>query len=279
MRKPCNAFTLAELLVSIAVLIFLVLFASRVVDSAATISTLGNKRMDADSQARPILDRMGVDLTQMIRRSDLDCYSKSNLEWQANNDRIAFFCNVRGYYPSSGPQSPISLVAYRINSDPGSPAFNRLQRMSKGLVWNGVSTINKPILFGLGAIPAYWPAAADNNTADIDYELFGPQVFRFEYFYLLKSGLISNSPGAAGLQDVAAISVAIAVIDQRSRLLLTNSQVTTLASRLKDFDPAQPMDDLMTSWRTVLDSIGDMPRVATNGVRLYQRYFYLTAAR
>lgn len=278
MRKSCHAFTLAELLVSIAVLILLVLLTSRMVDSAATISTLGNKRMDADSQARPILDRMGVDVAQMIRRSDLDCYAKSNVDLQTNNDRIAFFCNARGYYPSSGAQSPVSLVAYRINSDPSSSAFNRLQRMSKGLVWNGVSTLNKPILFGLGAIPTYWPAATDNSAFDIDYELFGPQVFRFEYFYLLKSGLISNSPGAAAMQDVTAVSVAIAVIDQKSRLLLTNSQVTTLASRLKDFDPAQPMDDLMTSWRAVLDSTGDLPRVAINGVRLYQRYFSLTAA-
>ena len=33
------------------------------------------------------------------------------------NDQIAFYSAVPGYYPPTGSQSPVSLVAYRVNSD------------------------------------------------------------------------------------------------------------------------------------------------------------------
>ncbi|MEO7725072.1 MAG: prepilin-type N-terminal cleavage/methylation domain-containing protein [Chthoniobacterales bacterium] len=277
MRGSRHAFTLAELLVSMAVLTLLVLFVGSMVNSAANVVSLGNKRMDTDSQVRPVLDRMGIDLANMIKRPDVDYYVKG-LDPEAGNDRIAFFCNAQGYYPSTGSQSPISLVSFRINSVAGL-SLNRMERMSKGLVWNSVSTTDKPILFGLQAIVNNWPAAIDNSTTDPDYELVGPQIFRFEYSYLLKTGTLSNTPGAAGMQDVAAISVAVAAIDQKSRVLLSDAQISTLSGRLKDFDATQPSYDLTTSWQVALNGITDMPRVAINGVRIYQRYFYLTPSR
>jgi hypothetical protein len=278
MRRPCSAFTIAELLVSVAVLTLLVLIASRMIESAANLTAQGSKRMDADSQVRPLLNRMAIDVSQMIRRSDVDYYVKSSLDSEPGNDRIAFFCSAPGYYPSTGSQSSLSLVSYRIN-DGLTSARNRMERLSKGLVWNGVSTTNNPIIFGLQAIFNNWPAATDATSTDADYELIAPQVFRFEYFYLLKTGAISNLPGASGMQDVAAISVAVAAIDQKSRILLSDPQVTDLIGRLKDFDPGQPSYDLMTSWQSTLDGIVDMPRVAISGVRIYQRYFYFMSSR
>ena len=232
--------------------------------------------MEADSQVRPVLDRMAIDFAQMIRRPDLDCYVKSGN--QPGNDQIAFFSNVAGYYPPTGSQSPISLIAYRINSDATSASFNRMERMGKGLLWAGVSTTDKPILFGLDAIVNNWPAATDGGV-DPDYELVGPQLFRFEYFYLLNTGAISDLPGVPGMQNVAAIVATVAAIDQKSRVLLTNAQVSTLGGRLKDFDATKPIHDLTTSWQATLDGITDIPRETINGVRIYQRYFYVTAAK
>src|SRR6266571_4869014 len=71
-RKRNCAFTIAELLVSIAVLVVLVLLVSRLFSSAATVTTSGNKRMDAEAQIRPLFERMAVDFSQMVKRSDLD---------------------------------------------------------------------------------------------------------------------------------------------------------------------------------------------------------------
>src|SRR6266545_682056 len=76
-KRP-NGFTLAELLVAVGVLVLLVLLVSQLLNSAATIMTLGHRQMNADSQARELFDRMAIDFAQMVRRSDVDYYLKSS---------------------------------------------------------------------------------------------------------------------------------------------------------------------------------------------------------
>src|ERR1051325_3078532 len=76
--ESVRGFTLAELLVSTGVLVLLVFLATQLLNSAATLTILGHKQMDADSQARQLLDRMTVDFAQMVKRSDVDYYLKSS---------------------------------------------------------------------------------------------------------------------------------------------------------------------------------------------------------
>src|SRR4051794_30621960 len=136
-RRPVAGFTLAELVVSVGVLVMLVLLATQLLNSAASITTLRHKQMDADAQARQLLDRMAIDFEQMVKRSDVDYYVKSSAAaplrrvLQAGNDRIGFYTTALGYYPTGGWQSPVSLVSYRVN------AQHRLERVGKGLLWNG----------------------------------------------------------------------------------------------------------------------------------------------
>jgi len=282
MRKPHNAFTILELLVSIAVLVVLVLLVSRLFSSAAAVTTSGNKRMDANAQLRPLFDRMAVDFSQMIKRADVDYYLKSPSNVQNGNDQLAFYSAVSGYYPSTGSQSPISVVGYRINSTSTSTSFNKLERMSKGLVWNGVSTTDTPVVFLPLTITGTWPTATNGN-ADSDYELLAPYVFRFEYYYLLKNGSFSVTPWDAsvghtsfsGMQDVAAVSVAIAAIDPKSRVLVSDLQLTTLAGRLGDFSTSMMPGELVAQWQTALDGTTDMPQPSIQSVRIYERSFYL----
>ena len=97
----------------------LVLLATQLLNSAATITTLGHKQMDADSQARQLLDRMAIDFAQLVKRSDVDFWAKGTVApnsaggAMAGNDQITFYSTVPGYYPPKLPQSPVSLVAYR----------------------------------------------------------------------------------------------------------------------------------------------------------------------
>src|SRR5205807_7240732 len=131
---PTGGFTLAELVVSMGVLALLIVLASQFFNSAATVTTLGNKQMDADAQARQLLDRMAIDFAQMVKRSDVDYYVKSSANspfrrvLQPGNDQIAFYSAVPGYYPPAGSQSPLSLVAYRVNSLSTSSGYNRMER-------------------------------------------------------------------------------------------------------------------------------------------------------
>jgi hypothetical protein len=291
-----HAFTLAELLVTVGVLALLALLFAQLLKSAATITTLGQKQMDADSQARELLDRMAVDVVQMVKRSDVYYHLKSSASatdcpstecgTQPGNDDIAFYSNVPGYYASgsSGPQqSSVSMVGYRITNTTDTSAatlLNRMQRLGAGLVWNGVSTGNPPNL------PVIYWAALDpwNNlttatTSTLD--IIGPQVFRFEYYYLLKSGSLSATPwdttaghtNVSGMRDVAAIVVDIAAIDSKSRLLV--SDLTTLGQSLADYTGQGP-GALLTTWRSTLDANTNLPRPAISGIRLYERYLYLS---
>jgi hypothetical protein len=282
MRKQSYAFTIVEVLVSIAVLVVLVLLVSRLFSAAATVTTSGNKRMDADAQLRPLFDRMAVDFSQMLKRSDVDYYLKSSTSPQTGNDQMAFYSTVAGYYPSTGSQSPISIVSYRINSTSGSTTFNRFERMAKGLVWNGVSAAETPVVFLPLTIASTWPAAT-NASSDSDYELIAPYVFRFEYYYLLKNGSLSDTPwddaaghsNVTGMQDVAAISICVATMDPKSRVLVSDSQLTMLAGRLPDSSTSMAPGDLFNQWQTALDGTAAMPRPAISAVRIYERYFYL----
>jgi type II secretory pathway component PulJ len=286
--RDVGGFTLAELLVSVGVLVLLVLLATQLLNSAATITTLGHKQMDADSQARQLLDRMAIDFTQMVKRSDVDYYLKPATTKVNNSYPIAFYSTVTGYYPT-GPtttqKSPLSLVAYRVNSG------NRLERMAKGLVWNGVSpsTSGKPIVFLPLTISANWPTATNGNP-DTDYDEIGPQVFRFEYYYLLRNGSLSNTPwytttSVRGMQDVAAIVVDVAAVDAKIRGLLDNSarvpppndNITILARTLADYNGEAP-GALLAGWRSTIDGNTSLPRPALSGIRLYERYFYLSPA-
>ncbi len=274
MNRFNRGFTLVELVVAVAVLTLLVVLVTSLVNSVATITTLGNKRLDADSQARQLLDRMALDFTQMVKRPDLDYYRKSSANLQTGgNDQIAFYSMVSGYHPSTSAirhRSPVSLVAYRVNLQ------NRLERMAKGLKWNG-ATSDAGVVFLPLTIAATWPFATD-STVDEAYAEIGPEVFRLEYHYLLTNGALSVTP--ATMQDVAAVVVDIAVVDPKSRVLLSDTttppQIGQLAQRLVDYAAGLAPGELLSTWQTALDNTTDMPRPAVSAVRLYERVFYLS---
>jgi len=295
--------------------------------------------MDTDTQARTVLDRIAVDLARMLKRTDVDYYVKGPTNYtghgnghayghrvqtgQQGSDQIAFFGQVPGYYPS-GAQSPVSLVAYRINSSPSLPTYLQLERMGKGLLWNGVSystNLNNantvyPIVFlpqtisGIANSGKMWSDVVNNpsnaTSEDSSYEAIGPGVFRFEYYYLLKTGLLTDTPwntdatagpvhtslAGIGLGDVQAIAVAIAVIDPASRALIPPSSLFDLASDMIDFKTApgrgnggqKNLGDLEYSWNTSLltdisagqTSTGSpLPPEAAKAIRIYGRTFDL----
>src|SRR4029450_3056765 len=277
-RGWSRAFTLAELLVSFFVVNLIVLMVAQLMSSATAITRPANKHIDTDTQARTVFDRMAMDLGRMIKRTDIDYFLKQNdpirypghsgghsqghrgNPGQQLNDQLAVFTQVPGYYASAAA-STISLVAYRVNNDNNSPSYFKLERMSKGLLWNGASNNTNPnavypIVFQPQTIAGItqWSAAVrnfdggnPNLSRDTDYETIGPGVFRFEYYYLLKNGKFSGSPWnddplithtmADFFTDVEAIAVSIAVIDPASRSLLPNpsQNLFDIASDMTDY--------------------------------------------
>jgi len=134
-----------------------------------------------------------------------------------------------------------------------------------------------------------WPQAA-SMTTDAAYETVGSQVFRFEYYYLLKNGNFSGIPwitpthsSLSGMQDVSAIVMDIAVIDPKSKVLITDAQLATLSTPgdanghfLVDYTSGMTPGQLRTQWQNTVNGITDLPRPALSGIRLYERFFYLS---
>lgn len=282
MRKPELGFTLTELLVSIAVLVGLVLLFGRLFVSASGVTTSGIKRMDSDGQVRPLFERFAVDFAQMVKRSDLDFFGKGTDAPNSvggpmmGNDQLAFYSAVPGYHPSAVSPSPISLVAYRSGT-------MKLERMAKALLWNGASVTDTPIVYLPLTIAANW-VAATNDHPDADYELIGPYVFRFEYYYVLKNGALSVTPwdvtaghtNVSGLQDVAAVQICLAALDPKSQQLIADNHLDALTETMSDFSPPMDHGDLLAQWQGALDAATDLPRPALGAVRLYERSFAIS---
>ncbi len=304
-----QGFTLVELMVSMTVLVLMLLSLTQVMNGALKATTGSFKHMDADTQARSVLDRVAFDISKMVKRSDVDYYFKKNLTTGTTpgNDQMAFYSEASGYYPStstSTQKSNVSLVGYRINAN------NQLERLSKGLIWNGVSVSGyNPMVFLPQTITGTWPAILNTGaTGDADYQVVGDQVFRFEFCYLIHNSstaaTLTDTPNLEGIsavgttgyfnpQEVVAIVVTLAVLDARSTATVSSTQLTSAATQLSDISgtpvasiPTTSIPSVITgpaaaAWKTALNSpyaLGTalgLPQAASSQVRIYQRYCYL----
>ena len=315
-RSRSNGFTLAELLVSVFVLVLIIFMVTQLMTSTTAITRTGHKHISTDTQARVVLDRMALDFAQMLNRTDVDYYVKQKAAYNGHgnghgcgrgrnadlgSDQIAFFSEVAGYYPGLAQQGPISLVAYRVNEATNSgDRYGRLERMAKGLIWNAFdnnpnSSAPSPIVFlpgqiaaGTGPWAGPWSAAINNDNSaasrDNDYEVIGPDVFRFEYYYILKNGRVTDwpwdrfdfpdqltiyNPLQLGLSQIEAIAVTIAVIDSAGRALIQAASsnagygdILDVAAELPDFKNTcgrgvggRTLGDLEDQWKGVVESI------------------------
>jgi prepilin-type N-terminal cleavage/methylation domain-containing protein len=332
-RRARHAFTLLELLISVAVIAILIFMVAQLMNSASGITRSGHKRISADTQARVVFDRMALDFAQMLKRTDVDYYVKGPTNYnghgnghawgrpiqtgQQGSDQIAFYSGVLGYNQSSGSPSPLSVVAYRVNqSTSTNPAYLKLERMGKRLIWNDAPPNGNnpnapiPIAFLPVTISTMASAAISASSTDSTYETIGQGVFRFEYYYLLKNGQLTDipwdrtarptqttltNPVSIGLTDVESIGVAIAVVDSTGRALIDAANANSLfnlASDMADFKTApgrgvggtKTFGDLEASWNTALlndiaagqTSAGTpLPPEAAKGIRIYTRAFDL----
>ena len=285
--RSSAGFTLVELTVSMTVLALMMLSMAQVMTGALKATTGSFKHMDADTQARLVLDRMAFDISKMVKRTDVDYYFAKGTATSTTpgNDQMAFFSEAGGYYPSASTaaqKSNVSLVGYRVN------ASNQLERLSKGLVWNGVGGSNS-LVYLPQTILGTWPAITGAGaSADSDYQVIGDQVFRLEFSYLVRNtngttaATVSDTPNLESIssgvgyfnpQEVVAIIVTMAVLDSSSAASVTSTQRTTAAVKLTD---APSTGTSSATWRSSLTSLG-LPPAAASQVRIYQRYCYLSS--
>jgi prepilin-type N-terminal cleavage/methylation domain-containing protein len=279
-----RGFTLVEILVALAIVL------------------LSQKNMDALGQAQLVFDRMGFDFTQMPVRDDIDYgFSKS-----AGNDSLSFYSATEGLYPAPSstllPRT-ISVIGYRIANDPSNNNAPVLQRGARQLDWSANGPAGEVMRFTLadsvtGQRVQKLDSSTANNTLPLvdpassgtsNYQIFADQVFRMEICYLIKGDpslgtqpVLQTTPPAK-LSSLSAIVVAIAVLDSKSRVIVTD--YTKLIAALDDPQDAdlQAGKDILALWSATVNSANGVnfaqkagiPVQAAQNVRIFQRYFYL----
>lgn len=275
-----------------AVMAVLVCLILQITHSVSTAINNTHKHMDADEQARFVLDRMAFDIVRMLRRTDIDYTFQNTAASSVNSANPAFLSFYSTALGDSSASRPLSVIGYRVNS-----AY-QLERGALPVNW--VPRETSPA----GTLTAFSACAVDPQTqelrptqklmqpntlpniSDSDYQVVGDQVFRFEFCYLVNGGtgakpFLSATPPTS-LDDVLAIVVAIAVLDLKSRSLLSATQLDALAGALPPAAQIVQNDqDIATGWnKKVTDGALSRnnvaaPLAATSAVRLYQRYYYL----
>lgn len=238
-RARCGSgFTLAELLVSMVVLLILVVLAAQLINNTTALTGQSGRSMDADAQARLVLDRVSADFARFDRRGGMDSlFAKIDGGGSADpNDKLFFYSTGTGFYSTAGTftaqdNTGFSLVGYRVGTPNANlPKSLQLERLGKTLTWTGGYTPAPSPLppGGTGGAPgsplflsfpanslfpfpastlagAYGTAIGTNppaysNGVDGDYHVLGEQVFRLEFCFLLRDGTLANRP----LRDRAA---------------------------------------------------------------------------
>jgi prepilin-type N-terminal cleavage/methylation domain-containing protein len=194
-----RGFTLVELIVAIAVLSIIVIAAGYIVATASLVTAVNAMKINANTQARMVFDRMANDFSRMVKRNDADV-----IFWKASggvdstgnplgaNDAMYFytegasyfdsstFSTVAGYTTPTPQKNTISLVGYRVNNNPVSsypsganPDYYQMERLGKALAWDGASynasaSQQNSLQPNFAVFLTYPPAGSDviNNSLD-----------------------------------------------------------------------------------------------------------------
>jgi type II secretory pathway pseudopilin PulG len=236
--KSNPAFTLVEMLVSIAVLVMLAFLIMELFNSATATATLSRKHIDADEEARAVLDRMGSDLARMVKRPDVNYifYKNNGAGSTGSNDAMFFYSEGPGYISTSATSSgssTMSLVGFRIN--PNNPFYSGIpvmERLGENLTWGGTPDATGTYPGGMVYLPnpvsalftmtGWTPTLAGNWTYTLGYppgppyvpqsaqydmnhfQLLSDMVFRMEFCFLLKSGTYAL-PGNIALTSTSTV--------------------------------------------------------------------------
>lgn len=323
-----RAFTLVELLTAIAVLGILMVIIGSILGSTSQVADTTGRTSDSAIEARQVLDRIGADINGMLIRPDVDMlfYNGTGNDAMFFYSQVAGYFDPNVTPPAE--QGPLALVGYRINPAGSLGSEPALERLAMGMAWDNTGDSNVPVLPYLsftprppttnttGPIPNTALAASTldgtgsgssnvlisktvGNPPYTDgtssfYDAIGSQVFRLEICYQKTDGTFTLTPAprpltAGTLTSTSAIVVAIAVLDSRSRKLITApGQWTSLIGALPDptaSDLTGSQPKLMDSiWNTQIQSpafaaAAGIPAAAAAHIRVYQRIYYLNAPK
>lgn len=307
-------FSLMEILVAMAVLAILGLLIAQMVNATALTTRLSARPIDAASQARAALERIGLDLGTMNRRTDIDAVAGNPAVEEANNEarNSLFFLSM---IPSQGLPIPetrgASLIAFRVAPHPDNSGRLCFQRAAKPLSWDAPSAWGNKNFMGLktNGLPVQL-RSSDGSFPSVlipsasDFDVLAPGVIRIAVGFQLypdnlpvtlldgktipaaRGQIVYSAPrredtGAENYVDlnrIAAIVVGVVVIDLESLRLLNEQQVLNLANHFPSLEGETDSRPPVAAWQTAAESASaaGIPKQAAQGVRVFQRFYPVT---
>jgi prepilin-type N-terminal cleavage/methylation domain-containing protein len=301
-----NAFTLIEILVSLVVLSLIVLIVAQIFSTSSAAISQTSKNMNALDASEAVLQQIGLDVSRMVIRNDVDYSFVKNDPSSAPplNDSLSFYARTTGLNstgaPSTGIPRSLCVVKYQVVQN----ATTKLLELDYGaqqIDWDnsGSNPFVVTSATQLLTTPNTLPVVAASSLTTL-----APEVIRMETCFVMANDPAGNTPpklltnaapayisynptGTTTLpspqvavpypiQNLAGVLVGIIVIDPKSRQLLPNGVDMKVAQLFPDSVANQDLLSLWTPFNTAskLEALG-VPVQAVAGVRIYQKYFPL----
>jgi type II secretory pathway pseudopilin PulG len=279
--REAAGFTLVEILVAEAIFLILLVVVIQLIFGVIETAASQKKRMDSLEDARQSLDRLSLDWSGRVRRSDV----KGAFARDAAvpyNAQIGFLTEIPAY---SGARH-LSWVSYGVNAIPqvnqGSKPTSTLG-MVRGILgynWSASDGAANPLM----TFPA---GASTPSSGTPTVEPLANTVFRFEFCFLQQVPTVPSATTTSPLTvnnaldltspTLVGVVVTVAALDQQSRQILTSDQVISLAKALPKIGEGA---NAQTVWLATINSNGfaataGVPQTVASAVRVFQRILYI----
>lgn len=244
------------MLVAAAVFLLLVVLLLQVVGGFSSSTQNAKRAMYASSEARGVLDRLGFDITGLVRSGGIT----PEITKASGNDSIRFLSQVH----SVGSASRLSVVDYQINSTFNGDPVNSLMAPGPKL--------------GRAAAPFAWINSLGSSLPGVTngHLILGESILRFEVSFLDKDSvpladppMDTGTPPKIDLTKVSAIVVTVAALDVGSRAKLSAGDLDGIT--LPDPSTTNSTLDL---WNNELKTATLSPVIRQN-LRFFERIYYL----
>jgi hypothetical protein len=315
MSRRTNAFTMVEMLVSMAVLIMIMVLFVQILNHTLATTQTATKHMDIASQSRVVFNRLGADLAGMPAGNSATLVVVKDVGGNpAGSDALVFVTRGRTRLRGDVTNNAIRLGvrAYRVEAfaDPAldSQPAPMLAWGDGTVTWNAPSSgtlqVSSDIAGALAAALAdviRQPATAAGNM--VQFQPLADGIFRFEVCFLLSDGTLVSAPPtsvtfaslassnvyplALSPEDsadpnrlyVKALVVGVVGLDAAGRRLagVNGSLLPQLAGVFPDPSASQTPLQVWDINTTLRASLAppNYPPPVLRGIRAYQSYYYV----
>ncbi len=232
-RDRRQAFTLIEVLVSVAVLSFIILMLAQMMDVVSAAWREGVSRVDNFTKSRAMLDLVASDLQHAVIRPDLPIFQ------------------TNGVYTPSGGFTGGTYSASLVTRVPGqsSTATRDVSCVTYGVV---TTTDSDKIVLERSDLPIGWTSAGasipfqsslSQPLGAVTPREMAPGVVGFQFAFRHADGTVTATyTGYDSTNPVVAVGVTIAVVGERALNQLPLADLTTIQTHLTSTVSAASLD-------------------------------------